>query len=179
MKKEYIFILSVLILSLTAIMAYEFPEAWRARKAQQEYEAYMHEMYEKSLAVEAQFDNMVTYCKEHDEDLIKVSEMFLEQYHEDITSQETAEIAQNNTSSEWTELSEKLTLEYSTDSDLSGKSVWYFCVGGGGSMLYIVYINADNDGVYEFGKDGYLRGREEKINDNLYVCIFYDPMIGL
>ena len=182
MKKGYIFILSVLILASTGITIYEAPSyvSRGERKAREEYEAYMHEMYEKSLVVRDQFDNMLTYCKEHEEDLMKVSEIFLEQYYEDITSQETAEIAKNNTSPEWTELSEKLTLRYPTNNtSVNGKSVYYFCAEGGGSALYIVYINAGNEKIYELGIGSYLCGRKEKINATLYVCIFYDPMLGL
>ena len=136
-------------------------------------------MYEKGLAVKEQFDDMVIYCKEHEEDLIKVSEMFLEQYHEDITSQETAEIAQNNTSSEWTELSEKITLEYSTGYNYDKKCVYYFCTGGGNCILYVVYFHADDSEVYAFSKESYVCIKKEKINDNLYVCIFEDQMAGL
>ena len=111
---------------------------------------------------------------------MKVSEMFLEQYYEDITSQETAEIAKNNTSPEWTELSEKLTLEYPMyNTSVNGKSVYYFCAKGGGSFLYIVYMNAGDEKINELGIWGNLESRREKINDNLYVCIFYDPMLGL
>ena len=181
MKKEYIFILSVLVLVSTGIVIYEAP-AWVSRedrKAQEEYRAYMAKMSEESLAVEAQFDEIVTYCKEHEEDLMKVSEIFLEQYYEDITSQETAEIAKNNTSPEWTELSEKLTLRYPTDSVLYGKSVYYFCAGGGNRFLYIVYINADNEEIYDLGIGSHFESRKEKINDKLYVCTFYNPMFGL
>ena len=181
MKKGYIFILSVLILASTGITIYEAPSyvSRRERKAREEYEAYMHEMYEKSLVVRDQFDNMLTYCKEHEEDLMKVSEIFLEQYYEDITSQETAEIAKNNASPEWTELSEKLTLRYPTDSDLYGKSVYYFCAGGGNRFLYIEYINADNEEIYDLGIGSHFESRKEKINDNLYVCTLYNPMFGL
>lgn len=178
MKKRYAIIVLLLIWT-TAMIVIPIMES-RFASEDKEYREYMHKMYEESLVVEEQFDETVTYCKEHEEDLMKVSEMFLEQYYENITSQATAEIAQNNTSPEWTELSEKLTLRYPTDNtSVNGKSVYYFCAGGGGSFLYIVYINAGDEAIYDLGIGGNLQRKKEKINDNLYVCIFYNPMIGL
>lgn len=108
---------------------------------------------------------------------MKVSELFLEQYYEDITPQETTKIAQNNTSPEWMELSQKLTLEYSIK--YTGKCVYYFYTGGGGSKIYVVYFDTDDNGVYAFEKGSYLCYKKEKINDNLYVGIFQNQMLGI
>ena len=178
MKKRYAIIVLLLIWT-TAVIVIPIMESLFA-SGDKQYREHMHKMYEESLVVEEQFDETVTYCKEHEEDLMKVSEMFLEQYYENITSQETTEIARNNASPEWTELSEKLTLRYPTDNrSVSGKGVYYFCAGGGGSFLYIVYINAGDEEIYDLGIGGNLQRKKEKINDNLYVCIFYNPMLGL
>lgn len=106
MKKRYAIIVLLLIWT-TAMIVIPIMESLFA-SGDKEYREHMHKMYEESLVVEEQFDETVTYCKEHEEDLMKVSEMFLEQYYENITSQETAEIARNNASPEWTELSENL-----------------------------------------------------------------------
>ena len=45
--------------------------------------------------------------------------------------------------------------------------------------MYIVYINAGDEEIYDLGIEDNLESRKEKINDNLYVCIFYNPMLGL
>lgn len=74
MKKKYIII--ILILIWTTVMSVKLIIQSIPSPEQKEYEAYMREMSEKSRAVEAQFDDAVTYCKEHEEDLIKVSEFF-------------------------------------------------------------------------------------------------------
>ena len=150
MKKEYTII--VLLLLWTMVMIVKPIIESLPTPEQKEYRAYMAKMSEESLAAEAQFDEMAAYCKEHEEDLMKVSELFLEQYYEDITSQETDEIAQNNKSPEWTELSEKLTLIYPTNNrSVIGKSVYYFCTGGGNRFLYIVYINAGDEEIDDLG----------------------------
>ena len=95
MKKQYIII--VLLLVWTTVMIVKPIIESLPNQAQKEYEAYMRQMSDKSRAVEAQFDDAVTYCKEHEKDLMKVSELFFEQYYEDINIQETAENAKNNT----------------------------------------------------------------------------------
>lgn len=178
MKKQYTII--ILLLIWTVILLVKPIIESLPNQAQKEYESYMNEMYEKGLAVEAQFDNAVTYCKEHEEDLMKVSELFLEQcyeYYEDITPEETNKIAQNNTSLEWMILSEKLSLRYLTGYD--GKCVYYLYAGGGNSILYIVYLDVDDSKVYNFDIGSETCLQNERVNDNLYVCILQDQMIGL
>ena len=174
MKKQYTII--ILLLIWTTVMIVKPILESLPNQAQKEYETYMREMFEESRTVEAQFDDVVTYCKGHEEDLMKVSEIFWEQYYEDITPQETAEIAQNNTSPEWMELSKKLTLEYSIK--YTGKCVYYFYTGGG-SKIYVVYFDTDDNGVYAFEKGSYFCYKKEKINDNLYVGIFQNQMLGI
>lgn len=83
MKKQYTII--VLILIWTAVMIAKPIIESLPNQAQREYEAYMREMSDKSRAVEAQFNDAITYFKEHEEDFMKVSELFLEQYYEGIT----------------------------------------------------------------------------------------------
>lgn len=178
MKKRYVII--VLLLIWTVIMIARFIIRSLPNQAQSEYEAYMNEMYEKGLTVKAQFDDAVIYCKEHEEDLMKVSESFLEQYHEyyeDITPEETNKIAQNNTSLEWTGLSEKLSLRYLTG--YNGNRVYYLYAGGGNSILCIVYLDADDSKVYDFDIGSETCLQKEKINDHLYVCLLQDQMVGI
>lgn len=160
------------------------PEAWEYRKAQKEYEEYMNEMYEKSLVVEAQFDDVMTYCKEHEGDFMKMSKMFLEEFDADVTPEEIIEIVQNNTSSEWVNLSKLFTLDYFGENISVDKGIYYHYTGGGGSSLGVLYIDADHMDADEIdyhtnpSRDEFL-SKICKVNDYLYVCIYRDPMVGI
>ena len=55
----------------------------------------------------------------------------------------------------------------------------YYFYTGGGSKIYVVYFDTDDNGVYAFEKGSYLCYKKEKINDNLYVGIFQNQMLGI
>lgn len=188
MKKRYIIIFSVLLIFLTSITLYEAlseegRERRALRKAEKEYREYMDKMYEENLVVYGQFDEVVAYCKEHEEDFMKVSKMFFGEFYADITPQEIAEIAQNNTLLEWVELSKAFSLNHGNFID-ADEGIYYHYESGGGSSLGVLYIDADHMDADEIkyytnpSGDEFL-SKIYKINDYLYVCIFDNPMLGL
>ena len=188
MKKRYIIIVSLLIILLISITLYEMlsedgRERRALREAEKEYREYMDKMYEERLVVYGQFDEVVTYCKKHEESFMKVSEMFLEEFYADITPPEIDEIAQNQTLPEWAEVSKNFSLNYGNFID-ADQGIYYHYTGGGGSSLGVLYIDADHMDADEIdchtnpSRDDFL-SKIYKVNDYLYVCIYDNPMVGI
>ena len=171
MKKQYAII--ILLLIWTVVMIVKPILESLPNQAQKEYETYMREMFEESRTVEAQFDDVVTYCKEHEKDFMIVSEMFFGEFYADITPQEIAEIAQNNTLPEWVELSKAFSLNHGNFIG-ADEGIYYHYKDGGGSSLGVLYIDDHTNP----SKDIFLH-KIYKVNDYLYVCIYRDPMVGI
>ena len=175
MKKQYTIIVLLLIWTTIMIVKPVIEDLPREIK----YREFIDKMNEENLVVYERFDELVIYCGEHEEDFMKVSELFFKDFYEDITSQEIIEIAQNNTSPEWMELSKTFSLNCGSFIDID-KGFFYHYKSGGCCSLGVLYIDADNMDADEIdystnpSRDTFL-DEIYKVNDYLYVCIYQFP----
>lgn len=177
MKKQYTII--VLLLIWTAIMIAK--PVIEEMPREMEYRAFLDKVNEESAVVYEHFDEVVAYCREHEEDFMKVSELFFKDFYKDITPQEVIEIAHNNISPEWAELSKSFSINCGNFIDID-KGFFYHYKSGGNCSLGVLYIDADNMDTDEIdystnpSRDTFL-DEIYKVNDYLYVCIYQFPYI--
>lgn len=132
-------------------------------------------VYEVARQEREQYDKLISYCKEHEDMYMEISERVFDYMDEGLSVKEACAAMENNATSEQKEILEQTLLSFPCDNGILEDSIFKELIGRGvyymgiGRRIKVVYIHE-----YSMEAEEYILSREytttEKINDHLYVC---------
>ena len=126
-------------------------------------------VYEDARQDREQYDKLISYCKEHEDMYMKISEQVFGYMDEGLSVKEACAAMENNATSEQKEILDQTSLSYPYEgnfAEFSGNAIYYNSHRG--LNIKVVYIHEYSEEV-----EGQITSIEytyiEKINDHLYV----------
>ena len=162
---------------IAAVIAFIMIQIWF--KHIERWQEQENHVYEVARQEREQYDKLISYCKEHEDMYLEISEQVFGYMDEGLSVKEACVAMENNATSEQKEILEQTILRYPGYSN--------------GDMQDSVFEELAGNGLYYIVKDGYATVKaiyihecsaetedweytiEEKINDHLYVCYTIIP----
>ena len=171
--KKIVCVIAAVIAFIMIQMWFKHIERWSEEE---------NHVYEVARQEREQYDKLISYCKEHEDMYMEISEQVFGYVDEGLSVEEACAAMENNATSEQKEILEQIILKYpgysgnfedSAFKELAGNGLYYFMKDGyvGVKAIYIhEYSEETEEYILSIGDT-----IKEKINDHLYVCYTWIP----